>query len=274
MLMEQKMKHKIVHFFIIGLLALSLAVYGCAPQKGIGTDDGTGDSDNTDDGNKIIDSFDACVAAGNPVMESYPERCNADGKTFVRPISMDISDALVIAEKSECVEKGSLTQDRFYNDYTDTWWINLDMKEEFAKKGCSPACVIDAVTREAEINWRCTGLIQEVPPKDGSGSLVGKISIGPICPVETYPPRPECLPKRETFDAYALAVYSVDKSEKIADIIPVLDGSFSLDLEDGDYVIDFKEARRGLGGGNLPADVSIRSGETTNFNIDIDTGIR
>lgn len=33
-----------------------------------------------------IDSFAECVAAGNPVMESYPEQCNADGKTFVNTI--------------------------------------------------------------------------------------------------------------------------------------------------------------------------------------------
>jgi len=33
-----------------------------------------------------INSFDACVAAGNPVMESYPRQCRADGKTFVEKI--------------------------------------------------------------------------------------------------------------------------------------------------------------------------------------------
>lgn len=29
-----------------------------------------------------INSYEACVAAGNPVMESYPERCAANGQTF------------------------------------------------------------------------------------------------------------------------------------------------------------------------------------------------
>lgn len=32
-----------------------------------------------------IDSFEECVAAGNPVMESYPEQCAANGKTYVNP---------------------------------------------------------------------------------------------------------------------------------------------------------------------------------------------
>jgi|GEM_PF-4040588 len=30
-----------------------------------------------------ITNFDECVAAGNPVMESYPEQCRANGQTFV-----------------------------------------------------------------------------------------------------------------------------------------------------------------------------------------------
>ncbi|MDQ3123287.1 MAG: hypothetical protein M3Q14_01230 [bacterium] len=32
-----------------------------------------------------IDSFEECIAAGNPVMESYPEQCTAGGRTFTNP---------------------------------------------------------------------------------------------------------------------------------------------------------------------------------------------
>lgn len=34
-----------------------------------------------------VTSFEECVAAGNPIMESYPEQCNHNGKTYVRDIS-------------------------------------------------------------------------------------------------------------------------------------------------------------------------------------------
>lgn len=34
---------------------------------------------------KQIDSFEECAKAGNPVMESYPAQCRANGKTFVEP---------------------------------------------------------------------------------------------------------------------------------------------------------------------------------------------
>jgi hypothetical protein len=35
---------------------------------------------------ETIDSFEECVAAGNPVMESFPRKCSADGKTFTENI--------------------------------------------------------------------------------------------------------------------------------------------------------------------------------------------
>jgi hypothetical protein len=34
-----------------------------------------------------ITTFEECVAAGNPVMESYPRQCRAEGKTFVEVIA-------------------------------------------------------------------------------------------------------------------------------------------------------------------------------------------
>jgi len=34
-----------------------------------------------------VTSFEECVAAGNPIMESYPEQCNHNGKTYVRQVS-------------------------------------------------------------------------------------------------------------------------------------------------------------------------------------------
>ncbi|MFH1787752.1 MAG: BPTI/Kunitz domain-containing protein, partial [Candidatus Altiarchaeota archaeon] len=72
---------------------------------------------------------------------------------------MDVARALAIASKSECTKEGKLTKDITYNEYTKTWWIDLDLE----KPGCNPACVVDEKTQTAEINWRCTGVI---PPTD------------------------------------------------------------------------------------------------------------
>ncbi len=69
--------------------------------------------------------------------------------------SMSLEEATEIALASECVENGTLKETSQCNENTGTWWIDLDIEKE----GCSPACVVDIVTGEAEINWRCTGLI-------------------------------------------------------------------------------------------------------------------
>jgi hypothetical protein len=37
-----------------------------------------------------VDNFDQCVAAGNPIMESFPEQCTAKGQTFTKETEMDL----------------------------------------------------------------------------------------------------------------------------------------------------------------------------------------
>lgn len=105
--------------------------------------------------------------------------------------------------------------------------------------------------------------------------LKGKISIGPLCPVETIPPNPNCLPTAATYKAWATAVWTLDKSSKIITLSPNLDGAYQLDLPSGKYVIDFDEKQTNhIGGSNLPSIITIFDKDTTNFNINIDTGIR
>lgn len=40
------------------------------------------------------------------------------------------------------------------------------------------------------------------------GTLMGKISIGPLCPVETAPPQPGCLPTADTYKTWQLSVWN------------------------------------------------------------------
>ncbi|MBN2517462.1 MAG: hypothetical protein JXB14_01315 [Candidatus Altiarchaeota archaeon] len=146
----------------------------------------------------MVNSFGECVAAGYPVMESYPRQCRTpDGRTFIEEVAicedrcgdgfcddmvclgegcpcaetpescpedcageetcgeMSISEAIDIATNSDCTADGSLLDTHFCNENTRTWWIDLDIEQP----GCAPACVINVDTGEAEINWRCTGLI-------------------------------------------------------------------------------------------------------------------
>jgi len=106
------------------------------------------------------------------------------------------------------------------------------------------------------------------------GILQGKISIGPICPVETDPPDPGCLPTAETYKAYPVSVWMPDGRRKITLLEPSLDGSYKTDLEPGKYLIKLEIDSGNIGSSNLPVEVNIMSGEMTTLNIDIDTGIR
>jgi len=132
-----------------------------------------------------ITNFEECVAAGNPVMESYPRQCNANGKNFVEEIDFPVEmtdeagnerrdasaendngfssnvmaedEARMIAEE-KCLKQGeSLTGAGYFNPNSKTWWFDANVQDTPA--GCNPACVVSEETGEAEVNWRCTGLI-------------------------------------------------------------------------------------------------------------------
>jgi hypothetical protein len=107
---------------------------------------------------KIIWAVAVAILAAVIVLVVYATN-KENPETGTRGLILD--EAVKIAEKSECTEKGTLTPDYFYNGNTKTWWINLAMKEEFQQENCYPACVVSEETKTAEINWRCTGLLPE-----------------------------------------------------------------------------------------------------------------
>ncbi len=103
------------------------------------------------------------------------------------------------------------------------------------------------------------------------GVLEGKVSIGPLCPVERNPPDPRCQPTAETYQAWPIAV--LHDTVKVATIVAGKDGTFHVELSPGTYVVDH-EKQQHFGKGTLPTTVTIKSGETTTLDINIDTGIR
>jgi hypothetical protein len=109
---------------------------------------------------------------------------------------------------------------------------------------------------------------------DNHGYLAGVISIGPICPIERIPPDPGCLPTAETYKAYPVSVYSSDGRTKITQLNPSLDGFYTSEIPDGNYLVILEKPQNNIGGSNLPASVSINSKDTTKLYINIDTGIR
>lgn len=104
------------------------------------------------------------------------------------------------------------------------------------------------------------------------GILKGTITIGPLCPVERFPPEPKCHPTEETYKAWQTAIWTPNKKSKISEITPDANGNYTLELPAGNYIVDFEKQH--LFRGNLPANITIKQNKTTIFNIYIDTGIR
>lgn len=104
------------------------------------------------------------------------------------------------------------------------------------------------------------------------GFLEGKVTIGPLCPVEKFPPDPACEPTEETYRAWPIVVWTADKKTKIAKIQPNVDGNYKIDLPEGSYIVDLDKQH--MFGKNLPATIDIEPSKTTILDIDIDTGIR
>ena len=82
-------------------------------------------------------------------LRSWEEPCEENN-------AMTEQTAREIAQNSSaCQQYLSADANATYNETTATWWFDLDI----IQKGCSPACVVFESDENAEINWRCTGLV-------------------------------------------------------------------------------------------------------------------
>ena len=103
-----------------------------------------------------------------------------------------------------------------------------------------------------------------------TGTLTGKVLIGPLCPVE-----PCTIPHDRLVAAYAARPITISTPDGIVVTTVTADpeSDYTAALKPGTYVVAIP--KQGIGGSpDLPATVTIRSGETVVLNISIDTGIR
>ncbi len=72
----------------------------------------------------ILDDFDECVAAGNPVMESFPRRCRSANKTFTE----DVGNAMLMADQIRVrianVNEGVLSPLEIKGEARGDWFVN------------------------------------------------------------------------------------------------------------------------------------------------------
>jgi hypothetical protein len=104
------------------------------------------------------------------------------------------------------------------------------------------------------------------------GLLTGTITIGPLCPVEMFPPDPNCQPTEAVYKAWPIGVWTVDEKSKLGILEPNLDGTYTFELPEGNYFVDLEIQH--IFGTTLPETIKIEPNETVFLDIVIDTGIR
>ena len=105
----------------------------------------------------------------------------------------------------------------------------------------------------------------------GGRTGVGGIAVaGPVCPVESVPPKPDCAAR--PVPGAVIVVRDVGGSE-VARVDTAADGSFFVGLPPGDYVIE-PQAVEGLMGTAATLEVTVADGPASEVQLEYDTGIR
>jgi hypothetical protein len=103
------------------------------------------------------------------------------------------------------------------------------------------------------------------------GMLKGRVTIGPIWPVET-PGETRVIPPK-VYEARKVMVYDKGGKRLIKEVSLSSQGYYSVQLDPGIYTVDIN--RIGIDSSReVPKPIVIESGQTVVLDIDIDTGIR
>ena len=100
----------------------------------------------------------------------------------------------------------------------------------------------------------------------------GNCTVGPLSPVEIAG-APQPTPPPEVFTSRGLEIYPEGSTKLFTKLSFSADGTYSVQLPVGNYTVQLPPGGIEFAKG-LPAVVTIKSGEVTTLDINIDTGIR
>jgi len=104
------------------------------------------------------------------------------------------------------------------------------------------------------------------------GVLQGKVNIGPLTPV-IQEGMPEPTPDASVYATRQIVIFTQDGNREIAKVPIQPDGTYSVELQTGKYLIDINHSGIDFSK-DLPVVVEITKDHIFTLDIDIDTGIR
>lgn len=110
------------------------------------------------------------------------------------------------------------------------------------------------------------------PQPAETGTLQGTVSVGPLSPVEIAG-APQPTPPHEVFTSRGLEIYPEGSAKLFTKLSFSTDGTYSVQLPVGNYTVQLPAGGIEFAKG-LPSVVTIKAGEVTTLDINIDTGIR
>ncbi len=123
-----------------------------------------------------VNSFDTCVAAGNPVMESYPQQCRAaDGTLYIEDIGNELDKLDLIrvdAPRPNAVIQSPL---QIEGQARGTWFFEADFPIELLD---AEGQVIGTAIATAQGEWMTeefvpfTATLTFTDPAEGTGTLI------------------------------------------------------------------------------------------------------
>jgi DNA-binding CsgD family transcriptional regulator len=109
-----------------------------------------------------------------------------------------------------------------------------------------------------------TAAATPTPCESACSGIQGRAVESPTCPVEPYPPVPECAPRpREA----TIAVWSADQTQQLLEFSTDAEGNFRVPLAEGEYYIDPQ-------GPADPSAVTVPADGFVEVVINYDTGLR
>ncbi|QQR82758.1 hypothetical protein IPJ70_01450 [Candidatus Campbellbacteria bacterium] len=103
------------------------------------------------------------------------------------------------------------------------------------------------------------------------GAISGKVTVGPICPVERL--GVSCTVPAEAYTSREVILYANNGTTEIGRRHFTSSGTYQFNAPAGSYVIDIPHQAVG-GSGDVPKKITVSAGKIVSFDFSIDTGIR